>query len=116
MFFDSSGNLLVNLNASGGGGAATTPTSSNVALTSVPAATANTALLAANPARKGAYITNNGSANMYLAYGPTASLTAFTVKIAPGGFFELPTTPVWQGAVSAIWDAANGNAQVTEVS
>ena len=112
--YDSSGNLLVNIASTSGSGA--TPATSNAALTSVNAATTNTALLTANAARKGAYIFNNGGANLYLAYGATASLTAFTVKIAAYGFFELPATPVWQGAISAIWDAASGTAQITEVS
>jgi len=112
--YDASGNLLVNIASTSGSGA--TPAASNATLTSVTAATTSTALLAANPSRKGAYIYNNGGANMYLAYGATASLTAFSVKIAAGSFFELPTTPVWQGALSAIWDSVSGNAQITEVS
>lgn len=112
--YDSSGNLLVNIASTSGSGA--TPATSNATLSSVNAATNSTALLAANPSRKGAYIYNNGNANMYLAYGATASLTSFSVKIATGGFFELPTTPVWQGALSAIWDAASGVAQITEVA
>ena len=112
--YDASGNLLVNIATTSGTGA--TPASTSANLTSVNAATANTALLAANASRKAAYIYNNGGANLYLAYGNTASTIAFTVKIAAYGFFELPATPVWQGAISAIWDSASGSAQITEVS
>jgi len=114
--YDSSGNLLVNIASVGGSGSANTPTSAAATLTSVTAATTNTALLAVNAARKGAYVYNNGNANLYLAYGPNASTATFTVKIPAQGFFESPATPVWQGAISAIWDAASGVANVTEVS
>jgi hypothetical protein len=91
-------------------------TSSSESLTQVTAQVTNQPLLAANPNRKGAYVFNNSTGNLYLAFGTVASATAFTVKIAASGYYELPTSPVWQGALSGIWDAANGNAQITEVS
>lgn len=93
-----------------------TSVSSSASLKQVSAAITNTSILAANANRKGASIYNNSSANLYLAFGATAATTAFSVKVPPNNLYEFPNPPVWTGAVSGIWDAANGNAQVTEVS
>ena len=112
--YDSSGNLLVNIAQTSGSGASSTSTSA--ALTSVAAASTSTQLLAANPNRKGASITNNGTANLYIAYGLTASTSLFTAKLPPGALWEMPTTPVWEGAISGIWDVTNGSAVIQEVS
>lgn len=91
-------------------------TSSTGPLTQVNASITSVSLLAANANRKGAYFYNNSSNNLYLAYGATAATSAFTVKIGPSVLFEMPTSPVWQGAVSGIWDGTNGNVQITELS
>ncbi len=83
------------------------------ALTQVASSITSVTILAANVNRKEALIFNNSTANLFLAFTATASLTAFTVKLAAGTAFTLPG-PLYKGVISGIWDAANGTAQVTE--
>jgi hypothetical protein len=92
------------------------PTSATGTLTSVPAATGNTQILAANTSRKAAYFYNDSTAVMYLAFNATASTSSYTVQVPASGFFEMPTSPVYTGQINAVWSAANGNARVTELS
>jgi hypothetical protein len=89
---------------------------STSAVTSVSGATSSTSLLAAKLTRAQATFYNDSTANLYLKLGATASTTSFTVKIAAGGYYELPTAGgVYTGAVDGIWDAANGAVRITEV-
>ncbi len=81
-------------------------------ITSVVSVIASAVLLAANTARKGAVITNESTAILYLAFAATASSTAFTAKLEPDDYYELPYH--YTGAVSGIWTVANGNAVITE--
>lgn len=82
--------------------------------TSIASATTSTSLLAANSNRKGVTILNNSTANLFVELGSTASTTAYTVKINSGGYYEVPFNYV--GAISGIWDNANGNALVRELT
>jgi hypothetical protein len=82
--------------------------------TLVAAAVADTLVLAANDARQGATITNDGAASLYLALGFAASLTAWTVKMPPGSYYEVPFG--FRGQVRGYWDAATGTARVTEMT
>lgn len=85
-------------------------------LTNVSAATSSTTLLSANAARKQAMVMNDSTANLYLGLTSSAvSVTSYTVKVAAGGFYEVPW-PVWTGQVTGIWDAAAGTARITELS
>jgi hypothetical protein len=86
---------------------------STAALTQVSSLTSSQVILPANTARKEAVIYNNSTANLYLAFTGTASLTAFTVKLATNTAYVLPM-PLYKGVISGIWDAANGSDQVTE--
>lgn len=99
--------------------AASTPavaSSSTATLASVPATNTSVLLLRANPSRLGATVFNDSSAPLYLAFGPTASRDAFTVRLLPEGFFELPA-PVFAGDISGVWGAAvPGAARVTETT
>jgi hypothetical protein len=86
------------------------------AVTSVAAAVVNTSLLAADTTRRGAMIFNDSaSANLYVKLGSTASLTSFTALVPPSGYYELPY-PVYTGAIDGIWDAAVGDARITELT
>lgn len=82
--------------------------------TSVAAAVVDTALLAANAARKGASVFNDSAtATLYLSLGSdAASLTSYTVKLLPGQFYE--TLDGFTGAIRGIWSAAVGDARITE--
>lgn len=81
------------------------PTSVSSSITSVP-------LLAANSARKGATIWNNSTANLYVELGATATTSAFTARLGADGYYEIPFT--YTGAISGIWDLANGSALLRE--
>jgi hypothetical protein len=114
----SSGLVTIQGNASGTpvpvSGVFTTDKSSTSALTSVPAAVTSTSLLASNTGRITAMVWNDSTAMLYLALSATASTTAYTIKLYPGAYWELPIT--YTGAISGVWNAANGNARVTELS
>jgi hypothetical protein len=91
-------------------------TSSTSAITSVAGATSSTQLLAANVSRKTAYVYNDSTAILYLAFAANAATNAYTVQIPPNGFWEMPTFPVYTGTIFGIWSAANGNARITELT
>jgi len=88
---------------------AATPTQSSVA-----GATSSTSLLASNSSRLGATIYNDSAAALYLKLGATASTSSFSVKIAAGGYYEVPFN--YTGAIDGIWDSATGNARITELA
>lgn len=83
-------------------------------VTQVASSATNVTLKVANTARRGLYVFNDSTSVLNLKLGATASLVSFTVKVAAGGYYELPA-PVYSGIVDGIWVAANGNAYVTEV-
>jgi hypothetical protein len=92
------------------------PSSTSSASTpySVPSSATSTSLLATNSARKGCTIWNNSTANLYIDFGATPTITTFAVKVSSGGYYELPFS--YSGAINGIWDTANGNALVREFS
>lgn len=72
-------------------------------------------ILASNASRRGASVFNDSSAILYLLVGAgTASTTAYTVKIASGGYYEVPAG--YTGILVGIWasDPNDGAARVTE--
>jgi hypothetical protein len=109
---DSSGNLL------GGAGqpipvsqlAASTPT-----ITSPGSLTTTAAVvLAANSSRRGAAVFNESGAVLYLALGTTASLTAYTVQVGIGAYYEVPFN--YTGALWGITTAGTAVVRVTELT
>lgn len=70
-------------------------------------------LKAANASRRSLSIYNESTAVLYVKFGSTATATDYTVQIAAGGYYEMPT-PAYTGIVTGIWASANGAAQVTE--
>ncbi len=92
-------------------------TSATATRTNVPAAIADTSLLASNTGRKGALFYNDSTAILYLAYGAgAASTTSYSVQVPAQGFFELPLAPIYTGAIRGIWSAANGAVRISELS
>jgi hypothetical protein len=76
-------------------------------------------LFASNTARRGASVFNNATSDLYLHLGSGASTETFTLKIAAGGYYEVPFW--WTGIVTGIWPSAasgtgtaDGEAQVNE--
>jgi hypothetical protein len=80
--------------------------------TSIAATAASEVLFNAEPQANGRMVFNDSTATLYLAFGPTASETAYTTQVAPGGLYEFPI-PMYAGVVSGIWSAANGSARLT---
>jgi hypothetical protein len=87
-------------------------TSGTATPTSVASSTTSVSLLASNSNRKGATIWNNSTANLFVEFGATASATAFTFRLDPQGYVEIPFG--YTGAISGIWSTANGTALVRE--
>ncbi len=91
-------------------------TSATATLTNVAGSATSVSILTSNTARKGMAVYNDSSSAMYLAYASSSSTTTYTVKIPANNLFEMPVTPVYTGAMSALWDTATGNARITELS
>jgi hypothetical protein len=88
-------------------------------ITSVNGAATSTTILAANTSRKGATITNDSTAILYLALSDTtASATVYSIKLSPDDYYELPVTEagVYTGKIVGIWASATGAARVTELT
>lgn len=84
---------------------------------SVAASVTSVSLLAASDARAGATIfndTTDSSNFLYVKLGATASTTSFTIKMNPGGYYEVPYG--YNGAIDGIWTVASGNARITELT
>lgn len=86
------------------------------ALDSVNDSTTEGPVLAANANRKGATIFNDSTEVLYLALSDeVASATNYTVKMAPGGYYEVPFG--YTGEINGLWaNNASGAARVTELT
>ncbi len=91
------------------------PTAATPTITS-PANVTTTAavVLAANTARRGGIVYNESGAIVYLAFGTTATLTAYTVQIAVSGNYEVPFN--YTGALWGITSAGTAVMRVTELT
>lgn len=85
------------------------------ALTSVAGSATSVSLLAANAARRQVFIDNDSTKTLYVAFAATATIAAFTLRIASGQSWESELNG-YTGAISGIWTSANGNARITEVT
>lgn len=82
--------------------------------TSVASSVTVVTLLAANTSRKGATIFNDSTAVLYVGLGAAASVTSYTIHMAPDNYYEVPGN--YTGIITGLWLAANGNARVTELT
>jgi len=82
--------------------------------TNVSGSASSVTLLAANSSRKGATITNDSVAVLYLKLGTTASITSFTIALNRYDYYELPFG--YTGRIDGIWSAATGVARITELT
>lgn len=87
----------------------------NATLSSVAASVTSVSLLASNAARRQVIIVNDGNKTLYIAFAGTASATAFTVRLGGGQEF-ISEMNSYTGAISGIWDSANGSARITEIT
>jgi hypothetical protein len=87
---------------------------SKATLTSVPSSATSVALVAAKPNRKGLVIQNTSTAILYilLGGGTATATTAHPVQLASGAYYDIGG---FTGAVSGIWDSADGQANITEL-
>lgn len=88
---------------------------STAALTNVTSSASSVAILAANANRRQFLIYNDSSKTLRVAFGVTASATAFSILIPSKGSYESPMNG-FTGDLNGIWDSANGFARVTEVT
>ena len=85
-----------------------TSTAINSDVIPVPQNVNNAVVLAqANSSRKGISLWNNSTGNIYVNLDDVPTLTDFTVKLVPGGYYEIPFG--YTGQVQGLWDAAGGN-------
>lgn len=95
----------------------TVPLTSGTATRTVVAASATVVtLLAANAARLGAVIYNDGSNDLRVGLGAVAATaTNFTARLAIGTSYEVPAG--YTGAITGIWGATpTGSAYITELT
>lgn len=87
-------------------------------LASVAVSASSFTVQAANAGRKGMIIYNDGSANVYVKAGATASTSSFNWKMVPNSSLTLPEVDqsIYTGVIDAIGDSATGNLRVTEVT
>lgn len=91
-------------------------TADNVFVGSVDATISSTTLRGANESRRGLLIFNDCNKALFLKYGSAASESDFSVKIAAGGYWEMPS-PIYLGSIRGLWAAApTGAARITELS
>jgi hypothetical protein len=90
-------------------------TSGTSTVTAVSSTPSSVSLLASNAARRGASVTNDSTATLYLILGTTASTVSYTVPLVGGAYYELPFQ--YTGAVAGIWSGTGGGggARITEV-
>lgn len=103
--FDPAGNQLSGFDSS---------RPANAAETSVPSSTSSVPILVANAARRRVVIFNNSSKTLFLAFGAVAVLN----KGIPVPSMQVYSGPLndYTGLISGIWSAANGTAEVTEIT
>lgn len=93
-------------------------TASNATLTQPASSTDSEVIANANANRLGMIgIVNNATARLgtaYLAYGPVASLSAYTWRLTPGSSWTMDV--LYTGVISVIWDVQDGSQlQLTEL-
>ena len=124
---DETDRLKVNLIAgqagiAAGAGAVTAATVRTVAASSatgtqssVAASATDVTVLASNADRRGASVYNDSSVILYLLLAnATSSATAYTVKMQPDDYFEVPFG--YTGIIKGIWASATGSTRVTELT
>lgn len=120
---DSGGNMAgLNLDASGnlkvsGSITASAPASSTAALTNVASSASSVTLLAANALRLSFQMYNDSTSSVYVKFGATASASSYTKRLFPNEYWSTRDLGVnYTGRIDAIWDSANGNMRVTELT
>ena len=82
-------------------------------LTNVPANVASVLLKAENLLRKTLTIVNDGNSTLKIKYGTAATADSFTHELGAGDEIVIDD---YTGIVHGIWNVANGDARITEVT
>lgn len=94
----------------------TAVTTSTPTLTQVSYSTSSQTALAANANRKDFKLFNTADRFAYVAFGATATSSAFTIRLDPGAFYE-PNAVIYIGAISVIFaSGGSGSLVVTELT
>lgn len=84
-------------------------------VTEVACSISTVSLAQNNPDRLCLIIMNDTNKDMYLRFGPGASLLSFSLIIPKDAVYEVPSC--WTGEVTAVWkNPGTGFARVTELS
>jgi hypothetical protein len=84
-------------------------------IASAAVTTATSVVSAANANRLWGSVTNSGGTPVYLALAATATLTAYTLVLQPGDYYELPNDITYTGPISALTATGSGSLSITTV-
>ncbi len=84
-------------------------------LTQVPGSVTSVTIVAANAARRQVLVVNDGNAELFLAFGATATTSAYSVLVPRNSQWS-SVLDSYTGEISGIWPVAVGNAIVTEIT
>jgi hypothetical protein len=88
------------------------PATTTILTATVASTTGSQLLIGGNSKRTALTIFNDSTANLYVDLGKAPTFTDYAVKIAGGGYYELPCN--YTGTINGLWDTANGNAKVRD--
>lgn len=81
--------------------------------TPIPAKNESTPFLPSNQSRAHIEVFNDSDGILYLRWGSLVSISAFTVRIRPGGYWQPPVG--CRDSLRGMWvGSTTGNAQITE--
>jgi hypothetical protein len=110
-----SGGVLTRVKVAASGQLYAAEVSSTGTESNVASSATDITILASNASRVGATIYNDSTAVLYVLLSNATSTTSlFTVKVASGGYYEVPFG--YTGIVTGFWASATGNARVTEMT
>jgi len=82
-------------------------------VTSVASSATSATLLNANSSRVEAIITNDSTAILYVKLGGLVTTSSYSVSLSPS---ESLVVDKYNGSITGVWSAVNGNARITETS
>ena len=85
-------------------------------VSTVGASITTVTIVAANPDRCSLLIFNDSTSTLRIKWGMGASLNDYTLQISGNGTYTMEPPVVYTGIITGIWDTANGDAHITEVT
>jgi len=90
----------------------TPPASTTSTASSAAATLTSSTVVSATASRKGLTIWNNSTANLYLDFGSSPTISNYAVKVNAGGYYEVPYS--YTRCVGGVWDGTGGSALFRE--